>query len=107
MSVDLSVMPTYVIIHANLYDPMYMHLTDIYVYINHIIIFMIMMNRARLKQNLWPVIMLIEDNGLNEKPYYHDLRTHRIPTAISVAKSEKFLVGFYSLILIYWKIYTQ
>lgn len=50
-------------------------------------------SRARLKQNLWPVIMLIEDLGANEKPYFHDLRTQRITTAVSLAKSEKFLVS--------------
>ncbi|XP_067928225.1 glycerophosphocholine phosphodiesterase GPCPD1-like [Watersipora subatra] len=45
---------------------------------------------ARIKQNCYPVIMLIEDLG-SKQPFYHDVRTQSIRSAISFARSEKLL----------------
>lgn len=36
-------------------------------------------------------MMLVWDNG-TEDPYWHDTRTHKVDTAIALAKSAKFLV---------------
>ena len=37
--------------------------------------------------------MLVWDNGTSVDPYWHDVRTHKVDTAIALAKSAKFLVS--------------
>ena len=38
-------------------------------------------------------MMLVWDNGTSVDPYWHDVRTHKVDTAIALAKSAKFLVS--------------
>lgn len=52
--------------------------------------------RARLKQNRYPVIHLVDDGGPDADLYYHDVRCHTVASVLSTSVCNSFLVSYIS-----------